>query len=345
MSSSTVPLRKLGKDGPKVPAMGFGLSVMSPVYGTPPSEEECFRILDRALELGATFWDTANSYLDNEKLVGKWFKRTGKRNEIFLSSKFGIDMDGLQFKGVNSSAEHCKRSCEASLERLGIDSIDLYYVHRINPNTPIEETMRALAELKAQGKIKHIGLCELSSTTLRRAYKIAPIAAIQMEYSVFVRDIEHASGTDLLATCRELGVTVVCYSPLGRGLLTGAFTTRESVMGANDFRATHFPWFSEENLDANVKLVNQFKALAEKKGCSASQLAIAWILKQGEDMIPNPGTKKMKYLEEDWAALDVNLTDEEEAEVRKFVEGAEVAGHRSMPMSKAFAYVTTKEEA
>jgi len=166
-----------------------------------------------------------------------------------------------------------------------------------------------------------------------------------MEYSPFVLDIERASGTNILETCRELGVAVVCSSPLGRGLLTGAFTTRESISGANDLRATHFPWFSEENLEANVKLVSQFKALADKKGCTTSQLAIAWILRQGNDMIPIPGTKKIKYLEENWSSLDVHLTDEEEAEVRKFVESAEILGYRSTPAGMAFAFTNTKEEA
>ena len=183
----------------------------------------------------------------------------------------------------------------------------------------------------------------MSSATLRRAHKISPVAAVQMEYSPFTLDIERSSGTNLLETCRELGVAVVCYSPLGRGLLTGAFTSRESISDANDFRATHYPRFSEENLEANVKLVNQFKALADKKGCTASQLAIAWILKQGDDMIPIPGTKKIKYLEENWSSLNVHLTDDEEAEIRKFVESAEVLGCGSA--GKAFEFVNTKEEA
>lgn len=184
----------------------------------------------------------------------------------------------------------------------------------------------------------------MSSTTLRRAFKIAPVAAVQIEYSPFVLDIEHASSTNLLATCRELGVAVVCYSPLGRGLLTGAFTTRESITGGNDIRATHMPRFSEENLTANVKLVSQFKALADKKGCTSSQLALAWILKQGDDMIPIPGTKKIKNLEENWKSLEINLSDSEEAEIREFVETAEISGSRDMPAGAIFAFVDTKEE-
>ncbi|OCL02830.1 putative aldo/keto reductase [Glonium stellatum] len=340
MPVKPVPLRKLGKNGPSVPALGFGLMGMSIGYGTAPSDEERFRILDRAVELGATFWDTSNIYGDNEEMLAKWFERTGKRDEIFLATKFGI----LAGNQVNGSGEYCKQACEASLKKLGTESIDLYYAHRVNPETPIEETMRAMAALKAEGKIKHIGLSEVSSATLRRACKIAHVAAVQMEYSLFSLDIERASGTNLLETCRELGVAVVCYSPLGRGLLTGAFTTKESISGANDARAALFPRFSEENLEGNVKLVNHFKALADNKGCTTSQVAIAWLLKQGDDIIPIPGTKKIKYLEENWGSLDIHLTDDEEAEMRKFVESAEILGYRSTPAGIAFAFADTKEE-
>lgn len=195
-----------------------------------------------------------------------------------------------------------------------------------------------------EGKIRHIGLSEVSSATLRRAHKIAPVAAVQVEYSPFVRDIESTSGTNLLKTCRELGVAIVCSSPLGRGLLTGELTTRESISGPNDLRATHFPRFSEENFDLNVKLVSLFRALADKKGCTTAQLAIAWLLKQGDDVIPIPGTKKVKYLEENWQSLEVHLTDGDEEEIRKFVENAELAGYRSMPAGKYRAFVDTKEE-
>ena len=195
------------------------------------------------------------------------------------------------------------------------------------------------------GKIKHIGLSGVNSNTLRRAYKIAPVAAVQMEYSPFLLDIEQPSGTSMLETCRELGVAVVCYSPLGRGLLTGTLTGRQSVTGASDLRATHFPRFSEENLEGNVKLVNQLKALAEKKGCTASQLTIAWILKQGNDMIPIPGTKKIKHLEENWSSLDVHLSDDEEAEIRKLVDSFDILGFHSTPAAKSFDNADTKEEA
>ncbi|KAF2470427.1 putative aldo/keto reductase [Lindgomyces ingoldianus] len=346
MPVKSVPLRKLGKNGPNIPALGLGLMGMSAgIYGTPPNDEERFKLLDRAAELGETFWDTADIYGGNEELLGKWFKHSGKRDSIFLATKFGILMDGMQFKGINSSSEYCRQQCEASLKKLGTDRIDLYFAHRVHPETPIEETMRALSKLKAEGKIKHIGLCEVSSATLRRAYKIAPVAAVQMEYSPFVLEIERESGTNLLDTCRELGVAIVCSSPLGRGLLTGAFMNRESITGADDIRGSYFPWFSEEHMDANAKLVSQFKAFADKKGCTPTQLAIAWILKQGDDFFPIPGTKKIRYLEQNWGSLDINLSDNEEAEIRKFVDSAEVSGYRSTPGSQAFAFVDTKEEA
>lgn len=199
--------------------------------------------------------------------------------------------------------------------------------------------------IHSEGKIKHIGLCEVSSTALRRAFKIAPVAAVQCEYSPFVRDLEGESGTNLLQTCRELGIAIVCYSPLGRSLLTGNLSTREAVTAeAGDIRGKDFPWFSEENIDANAKVVGQFKACAEKKGCSASQLALAWIVAQGENFFPIPGTRKIKYLEDNWGALGVKLTKEEVDEVRKFVESTDLAGYRSVPEAKYFAYVDTKEE-
>ncbi|KAK4942765.1 hypothetical protein LTR10_017525 [Elasticomyces elasticus] len=326
--------------------MGLGLAGMSYGYGTAPSDEERFEVLDRALELGETFWDTSDIYGDNEVLLAKWFRRTGKRDQIFLASKFGIVMGttGLKGAGIDSSAEYCKQQCEASLTKLNTDHIDLYYAHRVNRETPIEETMRALAKLQAEGKIRHIGLCEVSSTTLRRACKIAHVAAVQVQYSAFTREIEYEAGTDLLRTCRELGVAVVCFSPLGRGLLTGTFNTKESVTGPGDLRGSYIPWFSEENLEANAKYVNQFKAFADKKGCTPSQLALAWLLKQGDDIIPIPGTKKMKYLEQNWASLNVELTDEEEAGIRKFLESVELQGHRTAAQAKASEFADTVEE-
>ncbi|EED12136.1 aldo/keto reductase, putative [Talaromyces stipitatus ATCC 10500] len=344
MPESPIPTRKLGKDGPDVPAIGFGLMGMTGIYGTAPSEEERFKILDRAAEIGATFWDTADIYGDNEEMLAKWFQQTGKRDKIFLATKFGIMMEGFRFKGINSSADYCKQQCDASLKRLGTDKIDLYYAHRLNHDTPIEETMRALAQLQAEGKIKYIGLSEVGSDSLRRAVKIAPVAAVQMEYSPFVRDIEGESSTHVLQTCRELGIAVVCYSPLGRGLLTGRFSTQDSLSAEGDIRAKYFPWFNEENFSRNVSIINRFNEFAHRKRCTPSQLAISWLLHQGPDIIPNPRTKSIKYLEDNVGALAVKLTEDEMVEIRTFLESNQIAGYRSTAGSENFAYVTTKAE-
>ncbi|KAK9783794.1 putative Aldo/keto reductase [Seiridium cardinale] len=308
MTAQSIPLRQLGRNGPKVPALGFGMLALAGAYGTPPSDEERFEILDNALALGETFWDTAELrriviiYRDSEEMIGRWFKRTGKRDEVFVATKFGTVMDGPQFKGMDSSAECCKKSCYKSLNNLGIECIDLFYVHGLNPDTPIEETMRALVELQSEGKIKHIGLCGLSSNTLRRACRITPVAAIQVEYSPFMLNIEH-------------------------------------------IRSAWIPRFQKENWDANVRLAKQFKDFADKKGCTASQLALAWLLKQGNDIVPIPGTKSIKYLKDNLAATHIDLADEEEAEIRKFVEGVQVAGERHAPQGSEYDYVDTKVEA
>ncbi|KAL2870337.1 putative aldo-keto reductase (AKR13) [Aspergillus lucknowensis] len=344
MSSIQVPLRPLGKDGPRVPALGFGLMELSyVVYGTTPSEENQIAILDRALELGATFWDTSDLYGDNEEVLGRWFKRTGKRDQIFLATKFGFVKGSKTFE-VNSSASYCKEACEESLKRLGVDYIDLYYLHSANPEIPIEETMRALVELKDEGKIKYIGLSSVSSATLRRACKVAPVTAVQTDYSVVSRDIEGPAGTDLLATCRELGIAVVAATPLGRGLLTSTFSQGDEVGDELDMRAKVMPRFLPANREQNVKAVRQFRELAEKKGCSVSQLAIAWLLKQGDDIFPIPGTKRLKYLEENWRALGISLTDKEDAAIRVFGETVNIAGGIVPDQFKSHIFRDTKEE-
>ncbi|KAI1103141.1 putative aldo/keto reductase [Jackrogersella minutella] len=343
MTTKNVPLRKLGKNGPMVPAMGLGLMGMSMLYGVPPSDEERFKVLDRALELGATSWDSSDMYGDSEVLLGKWFKHTGKRDQIFLATKFGFVKGAPDFSTFDSSYEYTKKACAESLRLLGTNYIDLFYMHRANPKTPIEHTMRALVELKAEGKIKNIGLSEVSSATLRRACKVAHVDAVQIEYSPFEIAIEGPEGTNLLAAARELGVAIVAYSPLGRGMLTGAFNNSESFASEGDWRAA-FPRFSGENFAANVKLVNQFKGLADKKGCTPAQLSIAWLLKQGSDIIPIPGTKKVKYLEENWGALKVHLTDADSAEIRRFVETSKVAGARGPDGTEKTFYADTVAE-
>ncbi|KAK7419779.1 hypothetical protein QQX98_003151 [Neonectria punicea] len=345
MPTQRLPLRSLGKNGPGISALGFGLMGLSTgTYGTIPSDDERFAILDRAYELGATFWDSADLYHDSEALVGKWFKRTGKRDEIFFSTKFGF-VKGSKTYEVDSSADFCKKACDESLEALGIDCIDLYYMHHANPKTPIEETMRAMAELKAEGKVKYIGLSAISSTTLRRAVKIAPVAAVQVDYSPFALEAEGPAGTDLIATCRELGVAIIAAMPLGRGLITCVFASGDTGSDAKDIRSSIMPRFMEGNREKNVKLVSDFKALADKKGCTLPQLSLAWLLKQGDDVIPIPGTKKIKYLEENCASIDVHLTDEEEAEIRRFLKTAELSGNALPPQFADYNFRDTVEEA
>ncbi|KAL4929038.1 putative aldo-keto reductase (AKR13) [Aspergillus undulatus] len=341
MSASQVPPRLLGKGGPRVPALGFGLMELSyQTYGTTPSEEQQFAILDRALELGATFWDTSDLYSDSEKLLEKWFQRTGKRDQIFLASKFGF-VNGLE---NDSSSEYCKKACRESLKSLGVDSIDLYYLYMANPKTPIGQTIRALVELKDEGKIKHIGLSMVSFTTLRRVYRIAPIAAVQTEYSVVSRLIEGPAGTDLLETCRQLGVAVVVATPLGRGLLTSTFSQGNEIEDERDMRVKVMPRFLPENREQNVKAVVQFRKLAEKKGCSVSQLALAWLLKQGDGIIPMPGTKRLKYLEENWKALGMSLTDEENADIVALSDAINIAGDVVPEHFKGHVFRDTKDE-
>ncbi|KAI0147235.1 Aldo/keto reductase [Xylariaceae sp. FL1272] len=327
MTSANIPLRTLGRNGPAIAPMGLGLMSLCGVYGKEPSLDEQLKLLDHAVEIGETFWDTSDAYLDNLEVLSEWFKRSGKRDRIFLASKFGLVLgEDVRLKAVDTSAEYCKRACEENLRRLGVECLDLYYAHRLNADTPVEETMRAMVELQAEGKIKHIGLCGASSTALRRACKIAPVAAVQVEYSAFVLNVENEKGTNILQTCRELGVALVCYGPIGRGLLTGTITGAQSVSGEKDIRGAMIARFKEENMARSLKVVEHFKTVAERKGCTPSQLAIAWLLKQGDDIIPIPGTRKIQNLDQNWGALGVSLTDDEEVEIRRIIGAAKLDG-------------------
>ncbi|CAF9914602.1 hypothetical protein IMSHALPRED_001957 [Imshaugia aleurites] len=320
----SLPTRQLGKDGPQVTALGYGAMGLSAFYGKPESDEDRFRLLDKAYDMGETFWDSADIYSDSEDLIGKWFERTGKRDDIFLATKFAnVIKDGERM--VRSDPEYVREACEKSLKRLGISSIDLYYCHRLDRKTPVEKTVEAMAQLKKEGKIKYLGLSEVSAASLRRAHAVHPISAVQVEYSPFTTDIE-SPDIALLKTCRELGVATIAYSPLGRGMLTGAYKS-PADFEEGDFRS-RAPRFSEENFPKNLKLVDEINEIAKKKGCTSGQITLAWLLAQGPDVIPIPGTKKIKYLEENLAALDVNLTSSEIAEIRKAVENAEVHGYR-----------------
>ncbi len=315
--------RRLGRQGPEVSAIGLGCMGMSDFYGQ-RDPAESMATLHRALELGVTLLDTADMYgpHTNEELVGHAIR--GQRNRVFLATKFGIvrDPQDPHRRGINGRPAYVRSSCEGSLRRLGVDTIDLYYQHRVDPATPIEETVGAMADLVRQGKVRYLGLSEVSAATLERACAVHPITAVQTEYSLWSRDPEVA----VLAACRRLGVGFVAYSPLGRGFLTGAFQKPDDF-AEDDFRRFN-PRFQGENFTRNLALVDQVRVLAQRKGCQPSQLALAWVLARGEDMVPIPGTKQRRYLEENIAAVEVSFTEAELAEIDAVFPPDAAAGSR-----------------
>jgi aryl-alcohol dehydrogenase-like predicted oxidoreductase len=318
--------RQLGKNGPLVSALGLGCMGMSFAYG-PADETESLRVLRRYLELGGNFLDTAEVYgpYTNEELLGR-FLRDVPRDSVVIATKFGFRFNPDGTRGLDSSPENVRRACDASLKRLGIETIDLFYQHRVDPKVPIEDTVGAMAELVSAGKVRALGLSEAGPQTLRRAAKVHPIAALQSEYSLWSRDVET---NGVLAACRELRITFVPYSPLGRGFLTGAIQKLEDL-DASDWRRTN-PRFGEKALQANLKLLETVKDLAGKKGSTAAQLALAWVLAQGNDLIPIPGTKRVRYLEENMGALNVKLTASDLKEINARFAQIEVFGERYAP--------------
>ncbi len=322
-----VPLRTLGTvdGGLRVPALGLGCMGMSEFYG-PRDDAQSMDTLRRALDLGVTLLDSADTYGHghNESLIGRLVQERG-RDAVTVATKFGIQREeGAYARGINNAPDYVRSACEASLKRLGIDTIDLYYIHRIDTTRDIEEPMNALAGLVRDGKVRHVGICEASPATLRRAHAVHPLTAVQTEYSLWTRDVEDENG--VLATCRELGIGFVPYSPLGRGFLTGTMTSTDGLAD-DDFRRAN-PRFQDENLAANLTLVQALESIAREKRCTVAQLALAWVLAQGDDVVPIPGTRQIRYLEQNVDSVSISLEPADLQRLEQVLPSDAVRGER-----------------
>ncbi|KAI0371376.1 Aldo/keto reductase [Pilatotrama ljubarskyi] len=332
----TVPTRKIGDAN--VTAIGYGAMGIAAFYAPVIPEEDRMKVLDAVYESGCTNWDTADVYQDSEVSIGNWLKKTGKRNDIFLATKFGLAA-GIPGRMVCGDPEYVPKAIDKSLERLGVDYVDLWYLHRPDPTVPIELTVRAMAEQVKAGKVKYLGLSEVSASTLRRAHAVHPIAAIQVEYSPFTLDIEDEK-IGLLKAARELGVAVVAYSPLGRGLLTGRIRSPDDL--AKDDSRLILPRFSRGNFPNVLKIVDGIQQIAKKYDATAGQVTLAWLLAQGDDIIPIPGTTKIANLQENMASLNVKLLPEDVSEIRKLAVAAhETIGPRYPPQWQALSLADT----
>lgn len=315
--------RRLGGEGLVVSEVGLGCMGMSEFYGT-PDEDESIATIHRAIDLGVTFLDTADMYgpFTNEKLVGKAI--SDRRDQVTLATKFGnVRGEDGSFLGVSGKPEYVRESCDASLGRLGVDHVDLYYQHRVDPDVPVEETWGAMKELVEAGKVRYLGISEAAAATIRKAHDVHPVSALQSEYSLFSRDVED----EILPTCRELDIGFVAYSPLGRGFLTGQITSPQDL-AEDDARRVRFPRFAEENFRQNMQLVGRVEEISAEKDATPGQLALAWLLHRGDDVVPIPGTKRRKYLEENAAATEVELTEEDLARIEEAMPRGSAAGER-----------------
>ncbi|KAK5994266.1 Aldo-keto reductase str7 [Cladobotryum mycophilum] len=332
------PLRTLGLDGPQFSPVGLGFGSLAGFYGPAGTRNEKLALLDHAYTIGLRFWDLSDVYGDTEDVVGEWLKSSGKRKDVFIGTKFSLKQqpDGKHI--FRSDPEYVKEACERSLKRLEVETIDLYYCHAVDGVTPIEKTVEAMVELKKQGKIRCLGLSGVSATTLRRAHAVHPITALQWEYSLFTLDIE-SSTSQVLQTCRELGVTLVAFSPIGRGVLTGQFQSHKDIP-EGDLRR-FYPKYAEENFSEILKLVQGITDVAKCHGSTPAQVALAWLLAQGPEIIPIPGTKSVSKMNENVASALVQLSDEEVLKIRHLAERVEIKGTRYPTVVMATLYQDT----